>query len=355
MFKQPIAGIVATLLVLALSLGFMSLFSFELFTGWVSYGFMCLIPISVMIGVIWGGNPPAFLAKLGQPVRGLALLGITVLGGVVAGGVMFHTVGGGITPLAPNLVHFTIVTIGTAFWLTIIMGGWPVVPKIKHPVFAGLAVLLLVYAVSFALFRLLYSYEFLAETPVYVASLDPQGLFNAWNVTVFYVCFIAMMFVVLHLNLWPLTKFPALMKQPVLGIVFTLLTLCLAGLIYYLGVCVFKINVVSFMVLVPIPFVFGSVILLNMLQDSLFAAVKQPLKGLLKIGLALIIGVVLAQIFTALSTLVTRELNIGPPTLEREIWLASALLSVTFPFLIIFADYFQFGGLLKKDDTPKIK
>ncbi|MCF6275636.1 MAG: hypothetical protein L3J05_07720 [Robiginitomaculum sp.] len=348
MFKQPIAGIVSTILILVLSLGFISLFSFELFTGWVSYGLMCLIPISVVIGVIWGPNPPVFLGKLNQPARGLCLLGITILIGVIAGSVMFYTVGGGITPLVPMLVHFTIVTIGTAFWLTIIMGGWPLLPKIKHPVFAGLAVLLVIYAVSFALFRVLYSYEFLAETPIYVASLDPKGLLNAWNVTVFYVCFIAMMFVILHLDLWPLTKFPGLMKQPVLGLVFTLLTLCLAGLIYYLGVSVFKINVVSFMVLVPIPFVFGSVIVLNMLQDSLFANIKQPLKGLLKIGLALIIGVVLAQIFAALSTLVTRELNIGPPTLEQEIWLASSLLSVTFPFLIIFADYFQFGGLLKK-------
>jgi len=38
---------------------------------------------------------------------------------------------------------------------------------------------------------------------------------------------------------------------------------------------------------------------------------------------------------------------------ESEVWLASALLSITFPFLIIFADYFQFGGLLKKDEDSK--
>ena len=54
MFKQPIAGILATILIIALSLGFISLFSFEWFTGWVSYSLMCAIPISIMIGVIWG-------------------------------------------------------------------------------------------------------------------------------------------------------------------------------------------------------------------------------------------------------------------------------------------------------------
>jgi len=40
---------------------------------------------------------------------------------------------------------------------------------------------------------------------------------------------------------------------------------------------------------------------------------------------------------------------------ESEIWLASTLLSITFPFLVIFSDFFQFGGLLKKDDKPDIK
>ncbi len=353
MFKQPIAGILATIVIIALSLGFISLFSFEWFTGWVAYSLMCAIPISIMIGVIWGRSSPEFIAKSAQPVKGLYLIGITFLGGLVAGGIMFYTIGGGLQPLAPMLVHFTITVIGTMFWLTIIMGGWPIIPRIKQPVIAGLAIVILAFLISLALFHLFYNYGFLIGTPVYVADLDPHGLFNGWNATVFYVSFIAIMFVILHFDLWPLVKFPALMKQPVLGIAFTLLALCLTAVLYYVGVILFKINVVSFMVLLPIPFVFGSVIILNMLQDSLFPDVKQPVKGLLKVSLALVTGIILAQIFIALSTLVTKELSIGPPTFEREIWLSSALLSVTFPFLIFLADYFQFGGLLKKDNSRK--
>ncbi len=353
MFKQPIAGILATLLIIALSLGFISLFSFEWFTGWVSYSLMCAIPISIMIGVIWGRNSPEFITRSAQPAKGLYLIGITLLGGVIAGCIMFYTIGGGLQPLAPMLVHFTITVIGTMFWLTIIMGGWPIVPRIKHPVIAGLAIVLLTYIISLALFYLFYNYAFLIGTPVYVASLDPNGLFNGWNVTVFYVSFISIMFVILHFDLWPLVKFPALMKQPVLGIAFTLLALCLTSLLYYLGVILFKINVVSFMVLLPIPFVFGSVIVLNMLQDSLFPNVRQPVKGLLKVSLALVTGIILANLFIAFSGLTTKELGSGPPTFEREIWLSSALLSITFPFLIFLADYFQFGGLLKKNNSQK--
>ena len=353
MFKQPVAGILATTLIIALSLGFISLFNFEMFTGWVSYGLMSLIPISIMVGVIWGPTPPAFIAKLKQPAKGLCLLGITLFGAVIAGSLMFSTIGGGLTPLAPMLIHFTIITIGTMFWLTIIMGGWPILPGIKNPILAGLAILVLAYVISAAFFKLFYSYEFMVGAPIYVASLDPQGLFNGWNATVFYVTFITLMFVLLHLDLWPLTKSPALMQQPVLGIVFTTITLCLSLLVFYLAISIFKLNAVTFMATALIPFVFGSIIVLNMLQDSLFSKMNQPVKGLLKSGLALIVGLVLAKIFMALAPLTTREVTPGPPMFESEVWLASALLSVTFPFLVIFADYFQFGGLLKKDDSSK--
>ncbi len=278
-------------------------------------------------------------------------MGITLAGGFIAGSVMFHTIGGGLTPLAPMLVHFTITTIGTMFWLAIIMGGWPILPKLKNPVLAGLALLVAGYVISFALFQIFYNYQFLIGTPVYTESLDPHGLFNGWDATVFYVAFITMMFVILHLDLWPLTKFPKLMKQPVLGAVFTALTLGLSVLVFYLVVSVFEMNVVAFMAIALIPFVFGSIIVLNMLQDSLFSGFAQPVKGFLKAGLALAIGLVLANIFLALSPLVTRALSAGPPTFEREVWLASALLSVTFPFLMILADFFQFGGLVQDDEA----
>jgi len=353
MFTQPLAGILATAIIVILSSVFISLFSFEWFTGWVSYSLMCLIPISIMIGVVWGRNSPKFIAGLTQPAKGLCLLAITCLGGIIAASIIFYTIGGGIQPFAPMVIHYTITVIGTMFWLVIIMGGWPIIPKITHPVIAGLAIVLLAYIISFVLFHAFYNYEFLIGTPVYVASLDPHGVFNGWNATVFYVSFIAVMFVILHLDLWPLTKFPGLMKQPVLGLAFTFLILPLSGLIYYLGIVIFNMNVVSFMILIPIPFVFGSVIILNMLQDSLFPGVKQPVKGLLKVSLALVIGILLAKAFVGLSTHLTKELNAESPLFEHQIWLASALLSITFPFLVFMADYFQFGGLLKRTDQEK--
>ena len=55
----------------------------------------------------------------------------------------------------------------------------------------------------------------------------------------------------------------------------------------------------------------------------------------------------LAQLYRALAADGHRRASAGPPTYDMEIWLASALLAVTFPFLIFFAEFFKFWPLAK--------
>jgi hypothetical protein len=62
-----------------------------------------------------------------------------------------------------------------------------------------------------------------------------------------------------------------------------------------------------------------------------------------------IIGTVLAQLYRHLAPTVTGALPSGPPTYATEIWLASAMLGVTFPFLIFFAEFFKFWPLGKSE------
>jgi hypothetical protein len=203
--------------------------------------------------------------------------------------------------------------------------------------------------VNFLLFRLFFDYSFMQGAPVYVPALDPHGMFGALNALVFYVTCLSVMFLVLSFDLWPLTKFPAMMKQPILGIVWT--AICIAGgaLLFYLGVNVLHMDVMAFLVTVPIPFIFGSIIVLNMLQNSLAAGLSQPAKGIANALLIAVIGTALAQLYRALLPTITGALAGGPPTYDLEIWLASALLAVTFPFLIFFAEFFKFWPLGKND------
>jgi hypothetical protein len=298
-----------------------------------------------VISVTWGGKHPAFAAARPQPAKGILLTVLALAVGAVVAVVHFFTVGGGVNPPPPMLAMCIIATVIITFWLAIIWGGWPFTTLIKNPVAAGFTMLVACYLINYLLFRLLFNYGFMRGAPVYVSSLDPHGLFNAWSVLVFYITVIAVMFLSLNFDLWPFTKFPALMRQPLLGLVWTITSLVIGGLTFYIGVHLMKMDVVSFMVRVPIPFVFGTIIVLNMMHGSIFGKLAQPLKGLLNAIASAAIGTVLALLYGALAPLVTGKVNPGPPSYDFEIWLASALLAVTFPFLICYAEFFKMWPL----------
>jgi len=347
--KQPILGIAAAVFVMGVSLAFVSLFDFPTFAGWVAYLMICIIPMEIVIGVIWGTNQPAVAAKPKQPVTGIPLAALTVVAGLIAAPIYLAIAGGSITPPGPVPSHAIIVSVIVTFWAAIMFGGWPFKALIKNEVAAGLAILVSCYAVNILLFRLFFDYSFMQGAPVYVASLDPHGMFNALNALVFYVTFLSIMFLMLSFDLWPLTKFPAVMRQPVLGIVWTIVCFGLGGLAFWIGIGVMKMDVMVFLVTVPIPYIFGSIIVLNILQNSLLAKFTQPAKGVANAILVAVIGTALAQLYRALAPAVTGTLHSGPPTYDMEIWLASALLAVTFPCLIFFAEFFKFWPLAKSE------
>jgi len=345
--KQPALGIAASAVAIALSLGFIALFSFLTFTTWVAFLAICFIPTQIVMTVLWECKHPGFAAGCGQPGRGILFLLFGAAIGAIVAVIHFTTVGGRVDPPAPMLAMCIIASVIVTFWLVIVWGGWPFNKLIKSPVGAGLALLIVCYAINYLLFRLFFDFRFMQGAPVYVAALDPQGLFNAWNAVVFYITTTSVMFLVLNFDLWPFTKSKALMQQPMLGIVWSSVMLVVGGLAFYVGVYVVKMDVVSFMVRVPIPFIFGTIVVLNMLQGSLFSKLQQPAKGVLNTIASAAIGEGLAWVYGALAPVVTGRLRIGPPGYDFEIWLASALLGVTFPLLIIYADFFRMWPLQK--------
>jgi hypothetical protein len=339
--KQPALGLVASAIVIAISLCFVAIFPSAKFLGSVTYCLVCIIPMEIVIGITWGCKQPGFAASRSQPARGLTLALLTVVVGAVVAPAYFYLFGG-VRPLPPMTIMCSIVSVIITFWAAIMWGGWPFNALIKNPVAAGLTMLVACYAVNYALFRIFFSYEFMKGGPAYVESLDPHGMFNANLALVFYMTAIAIMFLMLHFDLWPLTKFASVMKQPVLGLVWTAICLALGWVVFYIGIFTLAMDPLTFMVRVPIPFIFGTIIVLNMLQNSLFAKQTQPVKGILNAAAAALIGVALAFAYTALAPTLSGALAVGPPANEFERWLASALLGVTFPFLIFYAEFFQF-------------
>jgi hypothetical protein len=348
--KQPALGLVASALVMAIALVYISLFPVGTFLGWVSFFMLGLIPMQVIAVVLWGGNP-RFVSGMSQPLKGIVLVLLTVVVSVVMTTIAHVIVGEGVSPPGPIPSHFAVVVVPTTFWLAIMMGGWPFTSLIKNPFVAGFAVLIAAYVLTYVEFRVFFNYDFMQGAPVYLASA-PRGMFNGVMALVFHVTALAVMFLVLCFDLWPLTSSPAIMKQPVLGLVWSAITLGGAALAMWIGVGLFGMDPMAFLTGVTAPFIFGSIIMLNMLQNSLFATMTQPVKGLANAIGAAVVGVVLAHLYTALTPVVSGTLASGPPGYDLEVWLANALLSVTFPFLIYYAVFFGYWPLTKPVSSP---
>ena len=144
------------------------------------------------------------------------------------------------------------------------------------------------------------------------------------------------------------------MTEPVLRIQSHLTTrdhILLGWLAYYVAVDVMKLDVVAYLVTGPVPFIFGSIIVLNMMQNSIFGKLEQPWKGVANALLAAVLGTLLRMMYVALMPTVTGPLKPGPPY-ESEIWQASALLGVTFPFMVFYAEFLQFWPLKQQETEP---
>src|ERR1700733_4049366 len=255
--KQPALRILATALIMAISLGFISLFDFPKFSGWIATFLLCIIPMEIVMGVIWGMKQPRFAAERSQPIRGILFSLIALIAGGIVVLAHWTVVGTSVSPPTPIFTQCMIASVVIMFWMAIMWGGWPFTALIKNPMAAGLALLVGCYVVNYIFFRIFFNYDFLKGAPVYVAAQDPQGMFNGWNAVVFYVTAIGVIFLSLCFDLWPFTLSPSLMKQPVLGIVWTIVALAIGGAAMYIGVNVLKMDQVAFMVSVPIPVIFG--------------------------------------------------------------------------------------------------
>jgi hypothetical protein len=345
---QPALGIVATALVIAISFGYIALWDFGTFNGWVAFFALSFIPFEVVTGVIWGGNPP-FVAGLRQPVKGLVLLLVTLVVGALVSQTVYRTLGASQGAPGPMLAFFSICVIVTTFFWTIAFGGWPFTVLIRNPVAAGLATWVGCYALGFAIYWLCCDFTYLEGAPVYIPSADPKGLFTAWNVVVYYMAALTILFAWLCFDLWPLTGHPGIMKQPALGIVLVGASLLLGYALYYASVYAMGVQNVEFLLRVPIAFIFGTILVLNMCQSSLFKA-AQPAKGILGVVFSAVAGSLLMLAYQRLQPVLSGTLPPGPEPFQREqfqVWTANAMLSVTFPFLVFYAAYFNFWPLTK--------
>ena len=187
----------------------------------------------------------------------------------------------------------------------------------------------------------------MAEAPFYLASLDPQGLFAAFEILAFAVTSVSVVFAGVLLDFWPLNTATLARKPRLLAVAITVQTMAVTALLYWLGTRVLGIEPVKFMVHGAIALLFGALVPLLMFEGQLFERRTQPVRGLLQLGIACLAGAVLPRIYWAMGPILSGPMSEGAPTYTHELWLASALLAMTFPLLVVSSQYFDFWPLRK--------
>ena len=336
--KQPLLGVISTACVVMLALGIISINEHSFFMGDLSFAVMACIPTQIITAFVWA---PLF-DKMNPLAKGLSQTIISLLGGVVFGSLLHFVAGQGMGP-TPQLMMLTIVTVIATFWLMVAWNAWPFAAFVSSPIPLGIIILGSAYLLAYLVFKLAFNYEFLSLAPIYIESLDPKGLFAAWPALAFLVTTVAVIMLCLLMDFYPLSNyqwegFSAASANSVW-------ILLLASLVFFLCVYIVKIDPVVYMVRGPVSFIFGAFILLNMLENSVFSERPQPLRGIVLALFAVVLAIVMQLIYQCVAQLLNPEISAGPMDYQLELWLANAMLAITFPLIVVMSDFFNLWPL----------
>lgn len=340
-------GVIATAGVVFASLLICLLVSPEWLTGWGTVILVAMVPAQIVISLVWHSEYPGALARLPQPARGLAF---TALNGLVGAGVAYvawQTVGGGLAVPTPFLIMFLIFAVEVLLVLVVPLQCWPFAQTIRHPGLMGGVLLVAAYVLAYGLFRWLFDFGFLAEAPFYRPDLDPHGLFMAWVPLAFAIAMLVPVLGLVLFDFWPVSalaaKFPVLGKQPMFGVVALAMILAVTGGLWAVFVGQ-GMDMVLFMVRICVTVEFGYFILLVMFEGVPMLKLSQPWRGLVLNGLAVGLAALMLPLYEK-AALSQFALASGGPTYPLELWLGSAMLSVTFPLMVVVGSYFRFWPL----------
>jgi hypothetical protein len=346
--RQPTVGIVASILVVAVSIWVSVALRTDLVLTWVNLLLVSMVPIQMVIGLVWHCKQPAAIAGLPQPIRGLAFLLLTVAVGMLVAMAAQRTVGGGLTPPTPFVNMFVIFSVVVTIWLIIPMQCWPFTALLgKQPVAMGFALLLTSYALAWILFNALFDFGFLHQAPFYSEALDPHGKFNAWNPLTCGICSVATILSLVLLDFWPVSMLartvPAFGRQPLFGIASGVLIALIVTTIWQICVAQLQMDVVQLLVR-AVSMIFGVFIVLVMFEGAPFVRLPQPMRGLVLITIAALLAVCMNTLYRyfAVDHL---GLTGGAPGYTLELWLATSMLAITFPFMVFYASFFDYWPL----------
>jgi hypothetical protein len=327
--RQPLLGVAAFVVTIGASLVFCALFSAATLGSWVALFFIGAVPAQVVLALGLHLEYPAFLRKARQPAKGLIFVALVALVSAVVSPLVLYGIGGGVTPPNPFAILFLVQTV-------------PVT-------------LVLAYVFTWVIFRVFFDFGFLRGTPAYLGRLDPKGLFTAWDSAAFVVAMGAVLLCFVLFEFWPLTAIalrrPAVARQPLFGLLALGIVLLVTLVVWGVPVGLAGMDPVVFMARVPVVVIFGVFIVLTMFQGVGFARFTQPARGIAMTAAVIVLAAAMEVLYGAAARTIVPGVAAGAPTYGLELWLATAMLGVTFPVIVAFCDGFGFWPLLRARRT----
>jgi hypothetical protein len=332
-----------------LSLAFCALFAPATLSTWIALLFTNAVPAMVVLDLGLHLEFPAALTRVSRPVRGLLFVGMAALASAVVSPLMIVLVGGGVTPPDPFAVLFAVQTVPVALVLVILFRCWPFTALTKHKGAIALGTFGLTYLVTWVVFRVFFDFGFLKGAPVYLERLDPKGLFSAWPSAAFVITIAALLLCFVLFDFWPLSvlaaRRPSVGKEPVFGLLGLAVVLLVTLVVWGIPVGLAGVDPVVYLVRVPVSLIFGVFIVLALFQGFGFRRLKQPVKGLAMTAAVIVAAAAVQVLYQAVAHLIAPAMHAGAPSYERELWIATAMLGVTFPVIVVFCGALGFWPL----------
>lgn len=341
MLKQPLLGGISLIFVIVMCLLIISSFSAEIFASWVSFLFMCCVPIQIVCGLIWGCKYPEKVARLPQPYKGISFLVISACGGLILAAIILLTVAQGAMPPGPQHNIFIIVFITCMFWFVGIFQCQPFAILFKKPALLALMILTSAFAITYAIFSFVINFKFIANAPIYLPQLDGSGPIMAFDFLTFAVTTVASIMALIVIDFKPIVKLPGATSTPLFILWAAISVLLLSTVVKTTFVTILGLDQIEYMVMVPISFIFGAFILLNLYEKSLLTFFSESTHAYISIIICLFFAVIIYQLFMIIGPIVSGNMLAGSPSYELNFWVANAMLSVSFPLIVIYSDFLQ--------------
>ncbi len=360
---QPLLGLLTTLLIVGASLALCLLMSPATLNSWVTLFVVAMIPSQIVLCLGLQANHPASLAKLAQPWRGIGFTAMNAAIGLAIAYLVNSLFGGGMTPPTPFAIIFLIMTVPVAIHMVAALQCWPFTAVFPdRPLALGASTVGGVYVVTAILFWGLCSFEFLKAAPFYRAELDPHGpLPPVVLLSLLFTAVVVILSLVL-LDFWPVCKLfklvPALSRQPWSGAITLVCAYAVTAAAWATFVTYGGMDPMAYQMQIAVGTIFGLFILLVLFEGAPFIRIPQPARGIVLVTFGIALGIASYWVHSAFFVHV-HHLQAGPPGYDLETAIASAMYSLSFALMPVWATYFGFwllrrttSGHVSPQDAP---